>query len=168
MMNVHRFPDGFFDGTRKRSIAERLYSPLCDSWFDRCVIERCYSVCYWLKCHLWHPHNRLTVTTLPKSWTDRSEFLPHAMFQVLVDFVEGECIDESVDWESDECHSAARKSMDELLTWWRETYLKHDPWGDVVDGRMDGEDAHKSEEAMDEELTRQLGRLVDLRKWMWT
>jgi len=37
------------------------------------------------------PYNVVKVKTLPKSWCDRDELMYHAVFQILVDFVEKEC-----------------------------------------------------------------------------
>ena len=159
---------------------------------------RLHDALYWLKCWLWRRYNRITVKTLPVTWTDRCEFLPHVMFQVLADFVEREKIDEVVNWNSDSEHAAARAKMDELLIWWREEYLPFD--------EMEGYDAvkgddplrfkeviasgsgvkcyrlppatkeqeaffaevHRKEEAMNAALASRMKELVDLRPWLWT
>ena len=54
-------------------------------------------VWYPIRCWL-RPYNVVRIKTLPGGWTDRTEILLHASFQVLVDFVEKE---ESIDQSSD-------------------------------------------------------------------
>jgi len=40
-----------------------------------------------IRCWL-HPHNVITISRLPKTWVDRDKLMFHAMFQILVDFIE--------------------------------------------------------------------------------
>jgi len=43
----------------------------------------------------------LKIHTLEKGWCDKDYVMLHAMFQLLVDFVEQEKPDQIVDWNSD-------------------------------------------------------------------
>lgn len=63
----------------------------------------------------------LKITTLDKGWHDRDEILLHAAFQVLVDFVEREHPDRTIDWNADEMHKHAWKEIKSLCKWWKET-----------------------------------------------
>lgn len=46
-----------------------------------------YKIGYKLRC-IFKPHNVLTISNLPRTWIDRDEIMFHAIFQILVDFVE--------------------------------------------------------------------------------
>jgi len=62
------------------------------------------SVIYDIRCYF-KPHNVVTVHALPRSWSDRDAIMYHAVFQILVDFVELE--QPFKDWET---------------KWWGERY----------------------------------------------
>ena len=62
----------------------------------------------------------IKITTLEKGWHDKDEVLLHAVFQLLVDFVEKECPDKLVDWSSDEAHRQAWKEINRLYHWWKD------------------------------------------------
>lgn len=158
---------------------------LCDAW-------------YYLKCALWHKYNRVHVKTLPPTWCDRCTLLPHAMFQILRDFVDRECSPGIVDWDSDDDHRKARAKMNELLNWWDNTYLKFDccegydiskcmpeeerntpikdengkivayEWNSNDYEKQFFDEANRKEEAMRQELTCKLKELIDLRDYLWT
>jgi len=61
----------------------------------------------------------LKIHTLEKGWQDRDEIMLHAVFQVLVDFVEQEKPDEIVDWNADDTHKRAWREICELYKWWK-------------------------------------------------
>lgn len=63
----------------------------------------------------------LKIQTLDKQWHDRDEILLHAAFQVLVDFIESEHPDRTIDWNADELHKRAWKEIKSLYKWWKET-----------------------------------------------
>lgn len=42
---------------------------------------------YQIKCYFF-PYNKLTIHALPRTWIDRDVLMFHAMFQILVDFIE--------------------------------------------------------------------------------
>jgi len=151
---------------------------------------------YYIKCYFFKKYNRITVKTLPPTWTDRSEFLPHVMFQILDDFVKKEAIPGLVDWDGTPEHRAARDKMDELLDWWKNVYLKFDSYRDYdesqatpSDKRFSEEDhegrkvwtfnlneydsefarrAGQLEEEMEKELTQKLMELIKIRGHLWT
>lgn len=71
----------------------------------------------------------LKIQTLDKQWHDRDEILLHAAFQVLVDFIESEQPDRTIDWNADELHKGAWKEIKSLYKWWKETELPGGvPW----------------------------------------
>ncbi len=63
----------------------------------------------------------LKITTLDKGWYDRDDILLHAAFQVLVDFVEREHPDRTIDWNADAVHKHVWKEIQSLYKWWKET-----------------------------------------------
>ena len=150
---------------------------------------------YWLKCRLWKKYNVVRVKTLPYTWNDRCELLPHAMFQILDDFVKKECSPEIINWDADADHKAARAKMDELLDWWKNIYLKFDehdvperPAGlDNLDEQViknenglytmrpcteEEKEYYKKvserEKNMNNELLSKMKELCELRPWLWT
>lgn len=63
----------------------------------------------------------LKIHTLEKGWQDRDAIMLHAVFQVLVDFVEQEKPSEIIDWNSDDAHREAWKELNDLYAWWKIT-----------------------------------------------
>ncbi len=61
----------------------------------------------------------LKIHTLEKGWCDRDEIMLHAVFQILVDFMEQEKPDEIVAWNSDETHQRVWKEIRSLYGWWK-------------------------------------------------
>ena len=61
----------------------------------------------------------LKIGTLAKGFHDKDELLLHAVFQILVDFVEKEDPETVVDWNADRRYRAAWKEIKELYTWWK-------------------------------------------------
>lgn len=45
---------------------------------------------YWIRCRFWHRYNVVYIKTLTPTWHDRDDVMEHAMFQILVDFIEKE------------------------------------------------------------------------------
>jgi hypothetical protein len=60
----------------------------------------------------------LKIQSLDKRWHDRDEILLHAAFQVLIDFMENERPDKTIDWSADDMHKHAWKEMRSLYKWW--------------------------------------------------
>jgi hypothetical protein len=63
----------------------------------------------------------LKIHTLEKGWCDKDRVMLHAVFQLLVDFVEQEKPDQIVDWNSDPGHKQAWKEIRSLYRWWTKT-----------------------------------------------
>lgn len=66
-----------------------------------------------------HNMKYLKIHTLKKGWQDRDEIMLHAVFQILVDFVEQEKPDEIVDWNADDTHKRDWREICELYKWWK-------------------------------------------------
>lgn len=60
----------------------------------------------------------LKIQTLKKGWCDKDRVMLHAVFQLLVDFVDQEKPDQFVDWNSDPEHKHAWKEIRSLYRWW--------------------------------------------------
>ena len=82
---------------------------------------------YRFKCRVWHRYTTVKPRTLPwHTWTDRSTLLPHCMFEILTQFIEGECSPGIIDWEGsghmipgpDGNEVNVRTVMRELYDWW--------------------------------------------------
>lgn len=162
-----------------RKLLRRIPFHLYDKW-------------YYVKCWLWHKHNRVHVRTLSPTWHDRGDLLPHAIFQILEDFVKKECSPGIVDWNADEEHIRLRKRMDELLDWWHNTYLMFDEFEGFDETKEHPErfvpsektgfyelqfneyehefyrKAGEKRDAMDRELTEKLCEIIRMRDWLWT
>ena len=63
----------------------------------------------------------LKIHSLEKGWCDKDYVMLHAVFQLLVDFVEQEKPDQIVDWNSDPVHKDAWKEIRSLYRWWTQT-----------------------------------------------
>ncbi|MGR3179420.1 MAG: hypothetical protein ACUZ8E_15335 [Candidatus Anammoxibacter sp.] len=140
----------------------------------------------------------LKIHTLEKGWCDKDEILLHAMFQLLVDFVEQEKPDQIIDWNSDDLHKNAWKEIKSLYKWWKnirperkdpldDKKIKHPPLKfEKIPGKEDYsrmvepdkkkyakyyqalKKSLKLEQKWEEEDQRNLHRLIDIRKFLWT
>ena len=63
----------------------------------------------------------LKINTLEKGWCDKDYVMLHAVFQLLVDFVEQEKPDQIVDWNFDLEHKHVWKEIRSLYNWWTQT-----------------------------------------------
>lgn len=61
----------------------------------------------------------LKINSLDDQWHDRDEILLHASFQILADFMEKEKPGKSIDWSHDKLHRRAWKEMNSLYSWWK-------------------------------------------------
>jgi len=139
----------------------------------------------------------LKIHTLEKGWCDKDHVMLHAMFQLLVDFVEREKPDQIMDWNSDPAHKQAWKEIRLLYRWWTHTRparkspldqkgLKkpHMRWK-KIDGTENRQlvDYDKKkyaaydaalkqhwrlEKKWDEEEQRNLHRMIEIRHFLWT
>lgn len=105
---------------------------------------------YRFKCWVWHRYSTIKPRTLPHTWVDRCSLMPHMMFEILSDFIEGECGEDChVQWYADESDEESgwvphtvevdgkqvnvRDEMQDLYDWWHKDYLVnidhiHDDW----------------------------------------
>lgn len=158
------------------------------------IFRKIHDLWYWIKCRLWYQYNYVKIKTLSPTWHDRDCVLIHAMFQILDDFVTREKPDDAIDWDSTPRHRKARDKMDELLDWWRNTYLKFDSHEGLEFDKIDLEDrfypqkegcsfiemkplsendskccqiAWQREKQMEKDLTKKLKELIDIRRYLW-
>jgi len=139
----------------------------------------------------------LKIHTLEKGWCDKDEILLHAAFQLLIDFIEQEKPDKIVDWNANELHRKAWKEIKLLYNWWKkerparkspldDNRLKHPPFklekipGSDLSKMIEPDKKKygsyyralqkhwKLEEKWEEEDQRNLHRLIDIRKFLWT
>jgi len=123
---------------------------------------------------------RLEIQSLPKGWCDRSELLLHAMFQVLVDFVEKE---KPFDyWEYEE-HTEQRHAAEEiksLYDWWKNRLNRISPFDEVPKehikfplDKMSKEWRESSKKACEQEVLyiledmENMLRLVKIHRHLW-
>ena len=139
----------------------------------------------------------LKIHTLEKGWYDKDEVLLHAAFQLLIDFIEQENPNKIVDWNVDELHRKAWKEIKSLYNWWtKERPARKSPLDDnrlkhptLKFEKIPGSDLCKMvepdkkkyatyyralrehwklEQKWEEEDQRNLHRLIDIRKFLWT
>jgi hypothetical protein len=139
----------------------------------------------------------LKIHTLEKGWCDKDYVMLHAVFQLLVYFVEQEKPDKIVDWNSDLEHKHSWKEIRSLYRWWTQTRpsrrspldekgLKKPPmkWKKIpgsenrqfVDYDKNKYAAYDAalkkhwrlEKKWDEEDQRNLHRLIEIRQLLWT
>jgi hypothetical protein len=139
----------------------------------------------------------LTIRTLKPGWHDKDEVMLHAVFQLLVDFVEQEHPDKYIDWGHDNAHRQAWKEIRNLYRWWTTTRpSRRDPLDDkkiakpplrfeqiagTTFRRLVTPDKKKYaayyqtlkqhtrlEQKWREEDQRNLHRLVEIREFLWT
>lgn len=63
----------------------------------------------------------LKIKTLSKEWHDKDKVLLHVAFQILVDFVEQEQPERTVDWNWNETHKKVWREIQALYKWWKVT-----------------------------------------------
>lgn len=116
---------------------------------------------YYIKSRFWLKQKIVNPRYLSHGYHDPVALLPHAMFEVLCNFVERELgPDCMIDWEADEHHAHAYREFMSLYKWWREVQQKGLD-GDIFLG-------YDSDNDYEQELDRQLQRLIAVRRYMWT
>lgn len=95
---------------------------------------------YKLKCFVWHRYTTVKPRQLDHTWCDKTELVPHMMFEMLSKFLEKECSPGVVDWKGSNHriqyggHSRnVQEVMWHLYHWWHKVYLlkryhEHDEW----------------------------------------
>lgn len=85
---------------------------------------------YRLKCRFWLRYSTVKPRHLPHTWCDRCVLMPHAMFEILCQFIEQECSPGYVNWYGEhgpkiEVNGKQEFVMDEMLDlmhWWKVQY----------------------------------------------
>ena len=61
----------------------------------------------------------VNIDTCPKTrWVDKCDLMLDINFELLVRFVEDECVGGHTDWNADENNKRIKKEVDELYAWW--------------------------------------------------
>lgn len=96
-----------------------------------------------------------------------------AVSKFLKQYVEREAGD--MDWEADEEHRSIKKEMDAIYQWWtRDRPVEHDPWTIQWDIKGDPEveadvrRRYEAEEALHRKDDEMLGRLIKIRRALWS
>lgn len=139
----------------------------------------------------------LQIKSLGKGWHDKDEIILHAVFQLLVDFMEQEHPEKTVDWKSDAVSYKAWKELNYLYKWWKTTRpkwrspinekstkcppikFKKIPGSELTQMIMPDRRKYpgyyrmmnrhfRLEKKWHEEDQRNLHRLIDLRNHLWT
>jgi len=139
----------------------------------------------------------LLIRTLKAGWHDKDTVILHAVFQLLVDFVEQEQPDKYIDWNHDSTLKQAWKEIRSLYRWWTTTRPnRRDPLDDkkivrpplrfekiagTTFSRSVPPDTKKYaayyrtlkrharlEQKWREEDQRNLHRLIEIREFLWT
>jgi len=139
--------------------------------------------------------HHLIKTGLPKGqWCDTDGRMLYGMMNLFMEFLEKETPFETIEWESDEWHSNAKKEMIAIRDWWlnHDNRLKeidnalsdwHDnkfkdckdeDWINRINQSDKPEDKvrfdylHELEKKLDDEEEEMLIRLIKIRHFLWT
>jgi len=102
---------------------------LCRPWWHP------HNLWYKFKCWAWKRYSTIKPRYLDHTWCDRTELLPHMMFEILSQFIENECSPGHVEWYGEYGHKItvdgeekyARDEMQEIYDWWNTTVQKEYP-----------------------------------------
>jgi len=135
---------------------------------------------------------RLEIHSVEKGYLDPCDLMIHAMFQILVDYVEKENPFKYIDWDYDEQHKHSASEIKSLYKWWKERLVRKDPYEDVPDRPMEDmfkkisenlvqfvpcedpeylealDKAGELEEQYDREDKENMHRLVEIYGCLWT
>lgn len=104
------------------------------------------------------PANILKIDTLGEGWSDKDNVMLHACFQLLIDYLEKEELEEQTDWNQSEEYAEANKEIDILQNWWKQRIL------DAEEGKINPV-LNQSQYEKDNEM---LIRLIKIRQYLWT
>ena len=125
-------------------------------------------VWYNIKCFAWKRYTTVKPRTLGHTWCDKTNLIPHVLFEMLCDFVETELRNGRINWDAFEDQAAARDEMEILYTWWTETYQEDYPFClpdkeyDVIENVLEVEVAYQ------QLLLEKCKRIIELSPYMWT
>jgi len=114
---------------------------------------------YLLRCWAWHRYRTVKPSSLEgHGWIDRDMLILHCMFELLVEVVEQEdLLTGHINWDYSDEFRHAKKEIEELYYWWKNTYLKEIyPKGDPLHSQTY------------EEVNKQCHRLIEVRGYLWT
>ena len=77
---------------------------------------------YYFKCWAWKHYNVIKIKTMDPTWSDVTEKMLHANFQLLAEYIEEEKPFERIDWDATKEHKHAADEMKELYRWWKEDW----------------------------------------------
>ena len=112
-----------------------------DTWLDK--IKHAYwhtlpynwrpgQIWYRLKCWVGKRYTTVKPRYLRHTWCDRTELMPHMMFELLCQFIEQECSPGHIEWYGEWGHKIAvngkekyvMDEMKDLIAWWHEVRNK--------------------------------------------
>lgn len=117
------------------------------------------NILYRVKCGLWHKYTTIKPRTLGHTYVDKSELIPHLIFECLCRFVENQIDD--VDWTWSLQQREARQTFMDAYEWWNNVYLKF----------LHEEDPKiwvEQQQRMEQELTEWCIKVLKYREDMWT
>lgn len=125
-----------------------MESDMKDTWIDK--IKHYYwhrwpydwrpmQAWYRLKCFVWHRYTTVRSRYHGHTWSDKTELVPHAMFELLSRFIEQECSPGHVEWYGEWGHKVTvdgeekyvRDEMQGLYDWWHTVW--NGEWREVED-----------------------------------
>jgi len=159
-----------------------IYWGIRIKWYDL-ILDPIHSI----KCHLFHPYNKIEIKTLPVTWNDRDEVLLHGMFQVLCDFVEKEngLAHYRFDFSEDIIQSSgdlkesfireqeesieSEKELNALYTYWTIDRPEMERSIDMgIKGCCSLEQIEELWDKLDDKDEEMMIRLIKIRKELWT
>jgi len=120
-----------------KSSLNKIFEKIQDSYWTIVPYNwRPGQIWYRIKCFLWHRYSTVKPREFPHTWVDRCELMPHMIFEILSQFIEGECGEDGVvDWYYEGGHKIevkgevsgklinVRDEMQDLYDWWHKDYI---------------------------------------------
>jgi hypothetical protein len=151
------------------------------------IKTKIYNVIRWIKYRTINRFNVVKIKSLKPGYYDIDLRMLHAMFDLLVEFIEKEEPFERIDWDATPEVSNAAKEIKELYEWWVYVYPhRKSPLDDLDESLIPpilSDRAHldeypayqlalketiKLENEWDDEDTTNLCRLIMIRGFLWT
>lgn len=118
---------GILDTRGEEYLTDYLIEPLNKMWW---AIRRNVA-----------PYNRLKIDSLSKEYADADEYLLHASFQILRNFIEQEEPFDFIDYSTNELDRWVESELKTLYHWWvKDRPNRENPWEREFDGREYVED----------------------------
>lgn len=114
-------------------IREFYWSKVSYNWRPR-------TLWYRFKCLVWHRYTTIKCRYLSHTWHDRSEVLPHTMFEILSRFVEKECPTSCTEWygewgpkvQVNGEEKYVRDEMQHIYDWWHAAQTEYSEVTDLL------------------------------------